>query len=188
MARKKVQMSDEEAMIVEVTKEDRPPARLQYRYKTDRHYAVHITRDVSSWSVHLGLEKLPETVDKQSESHLFEEFVAEPRVFAAELSGKRVGWLETGYQAWNNQVRIWELLVKDEYRGRGVGSKLIETAIKVAKDRRARMLVLETQSCNVPAIVFYKSLGFDLIGFDSASYSNDDVEKGEVRLEFGLRV
>ena len=50
------------------------------------------------------------------------------------------------------------------------------------------MLVLETQSCNVPAINFYLKQSFTLIGFDIAAYSNDDVEKKEVRLEFGLVV
>jgi ribosomal protein S18 acetylase RimI-like enzyme len=61
-------------------------------------------------------------------------------------------------------------------------------AVKVAKERGARMLVLETQSCNVPAINFYLKFGFKLIGFDVAAYSNKDVERKEVRLEFGLKL
>ncbi len=186
--RKNDRIFDEEVAIVELEKGDRPSVRLQYRYTTNSHYAVRITGDASSWSVLLVLKKLPRTIEKQFEGHLFEEFVDEPRVFVAEVSGKRVGWLETGYQEWNNLVRIWQLLVEEGYRGRGVGSRLMETAIKVAKERSARMLVLETQSCNIPAIDFYLRLGFDLIGVDSVSYSNEDVERGEVRLEFGLRV
>jgi len=47
------------------------------------------------------------------------------------------------------------------------------------------MLVLETQSCNLPAIDFYLKHGFELLGLDTAAYSNEDVAKGEVRLEFG---
>lgn len=50
------------------------------------------------------------------------------------------------------------------------------------------MLVLETQSCNVSAIAFYLKHGFELMGLDTAAYSNEDVERGEVRLEFGRRV
>lgn len=50
------------------------------------------------------------------------------------------------------------------------------------------MLVLETQSCNVQAISFYRKQGFELVGLDSAAYSNDNIEKGEVRLEFGRRI
>jgi hypothetical protein len=50
------------------------------------------------------------------------------------------------------------------------------------------MLVLETQTCDVPAINFYLKFGYELIGFDTAAYSNEDIEKREVRLELGLKV
>ena len=44
---------------------------------------------------------------------------------------------------------------------------------------------LETQSCNVRAIAFYRSQGFELIGFDSCCYTNLDVERHEIRFDFG---
>ena len=62
---------------------------------------------------------------------------------------------------------------------------MIQHAVDVAKDTGVRMLVLETQSCNLPAIDFYLKHGFELLGLDTAAYSNADVAKGEVRLEFG---
>jgi ribosomal protein S18 acetylase RimI-like enzyme len=61
-------------------------------------------------------------------------------------------------------------------------------AITIAKEKNARMLVLETQSCNVDAIRFYLAHGFQLIGFDTTAYSNQDIEKGEIRLELGLKL
>jgi ribosomal protein S18 acetylase RimI-like enzyme len=61
-------------------------------------------------------------------------------------------------------------------------------AVELAKEKRARMLVLETQSYDVPAIGFYLRFGFELIGFDAAAYSNEDIAKKEVRLEFGLKI
>lgn len=36
----------------------------------------------------------------------------------------------------------------------------------------ARMIVLETQSCNEAAIAFYRKNGFSVIGFDLYAYSN----------------
>jgi len=65
---------------------------------------------------------------------------------------------------------------------------LVDHAIRLSKERRATMLVVETQSCNVPAINFYLKNGFELIGFDTAAYSNEDIERKEVRLEFGLKM
>jgi len=64
----------------------------------------------------------------------------------------------------------------------------VDYAAKISKKRGARMLVVETQSCNVPAINFYLKHGFELIGFDIAAYSNEDIERKEVRLEFGLKI
>ncbi len=58
----------------------------------------------------------------------------------------------------------------------------MQHAIKLAKERGARMLVLETQSCNTKAIQFYLKHGYGLIGFDTTAYSNEDIEKNEVRL------
>ena len=52
----------------------------------------------------------------------------------------------------------------------------------------ARMTVLETQTCNENAIAFYKRNGFSIIGFDLYSYSNDDPERHEVRIEMGKKL
>ena len=57
-----------------------------------------------------------------------------------------------------------------------------------AKESGARMVVLETQTCNENAIAFYKKNGFDIIGFDLYSYSNDDPEKHEIRIEMGKKL
>ena len=119
---------------------------------------------------------------------LFQDFVDEPRVFAAEIEGKQVGWIELGFHKWNNRMCIWELLVKEGFRRKGIGTLLVDHAVKLSKKRGARMLVVETQSCNVPAINFCLKQEFELIGFDIAACSNEDIERKEVRLEFGLKL
>ena len=85
-------------------------------------------------------------------------------------------------------MRVWELLIKKEHRQKGIGTQLMQHAIKLAKERGARTLVLETQSCNTKAIQFYLKHGYELISFDTTAYSNEDIEKNEVRLEMGLRL
>ena len=54
-----------------------------------------------------------------------------------------------------------------------------------AEKSGARMVVLETQTCNENAIAFYKNSGFDIIGFDLYAYSNTDPQRHEVRIEMG---
>lgn len=44
---------------------------------------------------------------------------------------------------------------------------------------------LETQSCNTVAIAFYRAQGYKLIGYDTCCYTNRDIERKEVRFNFG---
>jgi ribosomal protein S18 acetylase RimI-like enzyme len=78
--------------------------------------------------------------------------------------------------------------VKEEYRGKGVGKLLMNKAVEIARQKGARMLILETQSWNVRAISFYVKYGFELVGLDTHAYSNQGIEKKDVRLEFGLEL
>jgi ribosomal protein S18 acetylase RimI-like enzyme len=78
--------------------------------------------------------------------------------------------------------------MEEGFRRKGIGTLLVDHAIELSKKRGARMLVVETQSCNVPAVNFYVKHGFELIGFDVAAYSNKDIDRKEVRLEFGLKI
>lgn len=172
--------------IVELSRDDSSLPKLNSRYLTTSFYDLSVVHKPDGWKVELTVKPLEEPLEKSYTGTFFEEHVAEPRVFAAVVDGSQVGWIELGYEKWNNRMRVWEFLVKEEFRRMGVGSLLMELAIKVAKERGARMLVLETQSCNVPAIAFYLKHGFSLIGFDSAAYSNEDIRRSEVRLEMGL--
>jgi ribosomal protein S18 acetylase RimI-like enzyme len=174
--------------IIELSKQKLTFSKLKFRYSTREYYAVTVLRKKDRWEIKLVLETLPKPIEKRFEGGLFQDFVDEPRVFAAELEDKEVGWIELGFQKWNNRMRIWELLVEEGFRRKGIGTVLMDHAVKLSKKRKARMLVVETQSCNVPAVNFYLKNGFELIGFDVAAYSNEDIERKEVRLEFGLKI
>jgi len=174
--------------IIEIKRDEGSAVKLKYLYSTSNYYDVSIRRKAESWTVELTLKPFEKLPEKNFETKLFMQHVEDPKVFAAELDGEQVGWIELGYHKWNNRIRVWELLVKEEFRRRGMGTLLMQHAVEFAKKKGARMLVLETQTCNVPAIEFYLKQGFELIGFDIAAYSNQDIEKKEVRLELGLKI
>jgi len=183
-----VEKSLKNIRIIELTEDNTSSLKLKYRSPTSSYYDLSIYREAGSWKIELTLKPLERTLERKDESNFFEPYINEPRVFTAELDGEQIGWIELGYDAWNNRMRVWEVLVKEEFRGKGVGTLLMDHAVKVAKEKGARMLVLETQTGNIPAINFYLKYGFKLIGFDAAAYSNNDIEKKEVRLEFGLEL
>lgn len=95
------------------------------------------------------------------------------------------GIIEVCPEEWSNRMRVTEMWVDAAYRRRGIGSALMDHAKRLTVEGGYRCLMLETQSCNAPAIGFYLSQDFEFIGFDRCCYSNRDIERGEVRLELG---
>jgi ribosomal protein S18 acetylase RimI-like enzyme len=178
----------DEVRIIELVKDDPSLPKLNYHYMTTGYWDVSIVSNTKSWKIKITLKPLEKPSEKNCIGVFFEKHIGEPRAFAATLNEEQIGWIELGYEKWNNRMRVWEFLVKEEFRRMGIGSLLMNFAVKVAKEKGARMLVLETQSCNVPAITFYLKQGFNLIGFDSAAYSNEDIDKREVRFEMGLQL
>ena len=113
------------------------------------------------------------------------EWLTDPHLFGAFINEKLVGFIETSKEEWNSRLRVSNILIDKEYRHLGIGTKLMERVKIFAKENKFRQIVLETQSCNVNAINFYLKKGFSLIGLDAYSYSNEDIEKHEIRMELG---
>ncbi len=100
-------------------------------------------------------------------------------------TGGLLACIEVCPEEWSNRLMVTELWVSDALRGKGVGKSLMEKAKEVALRQKRRAIILETQSCNTNAIGFYLHQGFELIGFDSCCYTNNDIGRREVRLNLG---
>lgn len=100
--------------------------------------------------------------------------------------GEMKACIEVCPEEWSNRLMVTELWVSEELRGRGLGKALMDRAKEVALQQKRRALILETQSCNTNAIGFYLSQGFELIGFDSCCYTNDDIGRREFRINLGF--
>ncbi|HBO33237.1 MAG TPA: N-acetyltransferase [Anaerolineaceae bacterium] len=157
-----------------------------FRYTTTHLYRVNISHTPGEDLINLKREALPEPLIKSFESSLYSGWLTDPKVFAAFEEEKLLGFIELSLENWNNRLRIANIWVDEDRRHQGIGKILIAKAVETAKVGGQRALVLETQSCNDPAIRFYQSCGFELIGLDTTHYNNDDIQRGEVRLEFGM--
>lgn len=80
---------------------------------------------------------------------------------------------------------ITELGVSDALRGKDLGKQLMNKAKEIAEMQKRRAVILETQSCNTNAIGFYLHEGFELIGFYTCCYTNNDIGRQEVRINLG---
>lgn len=87
-----------------------------------------------------------------------------------------IGFIEGSKSEWNNRFLIANFVVFDtRFRGKGIGSSLIDEIEREAKEKGAGSIYLETENTNTSAISFHKAKGYSIIGFDQYAYS----EKGE---------
>ena len=88
------------------------------------------------------------------------------------LFGKFEKDILVGYIALSESdiVDIETVLVKEEFRNRGIGLELIEKAISFAKEVNASSVMLEVRASNLSAINLYKKAGFKQISVRKEYY------------------
>lgn len=180
--------------IIPLPKEQWEGVPIPMRYTTEEFYAVDIERKAEGYSVEVTRQKLAEPISHYPEEYDFPDKLYQPHWEKAsawgivrEKDGRQelLACIETCPEEWSNRLMVTELWVHEELRRQGVGHALMAIAKDQAKKEQNRALILETQSCNVPAIAFYQKEGFELIGFDSCCYTNRDIQRKEVRLDMG---
>jgi ribosomal protein S18 acetylase RimI-like enzyme len=91
--------------------------------------------------------------------------------------------------AWNSTLWVAEFHIDEAYRGKGIGRRMMSMLIESAREAGLRAVVCEAQHTNIPAIRFYRALGFRLEGIDVSLYTNDDLQPdGSVALMMKLRI
>ena len=99
--------------------------------------------------------------------------------------GELLACVEVCPEEWSNRLMVTELWVSETLRRQGIGKRLMDKAKEIAMRQNRRAVILETQSRNTNAIGFYLHEGFELIGFDTCCYTNNDIARHEVRLDLG---
>lgn len=73
-----------------------------------------------------------------------------------------------------NEGHITNIAVDPEYRKKGVGKKLVNELIEIAKDKEMIGITLEVRTSNEVAINLYKKQGFLLEGIRKEYYENKE--------------
>jgi streptothricin acetyltransferase len=156
-------------------------------YISDEKYAVTKSEDGDHTIFDIQLVKLDNPHQANFEQDFrgedfprYVEMLAQDHSFGAYHNGRLVAFAINEVNDWNRSLRIWEFQVMQDYRGQGIGRALMERVISKAVESKFRIIVLETQNTNVPAIRFYRKMGFTLEALDLSLYTNEDVESGEV--------
>ena len=187
-------MNIEKYKIIHLPKEQWKDTIIPMRYTTNEYYNVKIHNSEKGYQVNLEKTKLDSPISHFPEEYDFPDKLYQDHWEKAyawgiidENNGRKelAACIETCPEDWSNRLIITELWVHEKYRRKGIGHALMSVAKEQANLEHRRAIILETQSCNVPAINFYRNEGFELIGFDSCCYSNRDIERKEVRFDFG---
>ena len=104
-----------------------------------------------------------------------------PTIFFAEADGKLAGRIRM-MRWWNRFAYVEDLVVNPDYRGLGIGRRLLERGIQWARENHFPGVMLETQDDNVPACTLYQSCGFVLSGFDRNVYKAINPQTRETAL------
>lgn len=112
-------------------------------------------------------EKAPEAVENTIESMIKDGFGDRPvfEFFVAEVDGKVVGLAlyYYNYSTWKGKsLYLEDLIVKEAYRGRGIGKRLFERVILKAKEEDVGRMDWQVLDWNTSAIDFYKKMGASL--------------------------
>ena len=168
---------------------------LPMKYTTGEYFDLEIVENSDLFQVQMVKKKFDTPVTHIPEEYDFPDSLyqnhwekAEAFGIVSEKNNKKVllACIEICPEEWSNRLMITELWVSDNLQRQGIGTHLMNLAKEKAKEQGRRVIILETQSCNVVAISFYRSQGFKLIGFDSCCYTNRDVERHEVRFDLGF--
>lgn len=82
-------------------------------------------------------------------------------IFVAEADGQVIGYITARVDAETKIAGIPNLGVRPEYRGRGLGRTLIETAIRYAEESGMHYIRIETLAHNAVGQHLYPSCGFE---------------------------
>ena len=163
---------------------------LPVSYTSEYYYDISVDKTTEGFIIPIQKKKfdklfthVPE--DGEYPDRLFEDWWEKAEAFGIVENGKLLAAIEVNPEEWSNRLLITELFVDEKIRGQGYGKKLIDLAKEITVKRGYRVLMLETQSSNVNAVDFYLHQGFILIGFDSCCYTNNDLQRKEVRFNMG---
>jgi len=112
----------------------------------------------------------------------YEQVVSEGHSFGAYDGDELVAVTLAEVRRWNRTLWIWEFHVADSHQRQGIGRKLMDILAGEACGLGLRTMLAETQSTNLPAIRFYRAVGFEIEAVDLSYYTNHDAPDGEVAI------
>jgi ribosomal protein S18 acetylase RimI-like enzyme len=165
-------------------------AEIRADYVSDRCARVSRTGESPEVAFALRVEHLPTPfrsqglgiVRRRDREKIESRIGSESLQLVVEDSGRFIALLDAEVESWRRVLRVWNLLVDQEYRRQGIGTELMHRVEEFGVERHCRAISVEAQATNWPALAFYSKIGFEICGVDDHQYTNRDLERKEVAL------
>ncbi|MDQ1095273.1 MULTISPECIES: GNAT family N-acetyltransferase [Chryseobacterium] len=155
-------------------------------YKTDKILAVCSIETPNEFELILREKKQSYQKDwkQQYDIEMLNAIISEGHSFGAFYQSELIGWVICRFRADNRSLVIENMLVSEPFRGQNIGRMLIKAANREARSLGCRMVELETQNTNYPAVEFYRKCGFSITGWNSKRY--EDATETAVFMSYDL--
>jgi len=90
---------------------------------------------------------------------LVEAYVAEGECYVAEENEEKIGVFVVVTVS-TNTIEIKNIVVREDLQGHGIGKKLLQEAIEVAKSNGAERIVIGTGNSSIGQLALYQKCGF----------------------------
>jgi len=127
-------------------------------------------------------ENEPEAIEVTQEQLLKDGFSKEPKFlcFVAELDNEVQGiaLVYFRYSTWKGEVvHLEDLIVDENFRGQGIGEKLLNAVIEYGKGKQVKRISWEVLDWNTKAIEFYKKKGAKILDHWQVVQMDEDALK-----------
>ena len=112
-----------------------------------------------------------------SKNNEYSKLIEQGNSFGAYENDIIKGFIISDKRRWNNSLWIEQIMVSKEHRNKGIGASLLKRLEDHAVDNKIRMIELETQNTNIPAINFYRKNSYEFSGLNINLY--DPAEVGD---------
>lgn len=111
-----------------------------------------------------GIEPYTDLLKGYEDGYLDEFYINEDKiVFVAEDNDKVVGFLSVCMYKKKNYIYLDDYCVNSNYRGYGIGTKLMNMSIDYANKFNIKNIRTHVESANHESIIFYENKGFRVV-------------------------
>ncbi|KFF00434.1 streptothricin acetyltransferase [Chryseobacterium formosense] len=147
-------------------------------YETDKVIAISTIEIGNTFEFNLReknqlYKKIWETTSEDIDD--LNEIIEQGNSFGAFENGELIGWAICDFREWNNSLFIENILIDEKFRGQNIGKLFIKNINRKARELQCRLVELETQNTNYPAIKFFQNVGFSITGINTKLYK-DSIE------------